>query len=295
MKLTAFVLCLGALLTMVSCSANSGQPDSHSLVRKGQGILSSSTGWKLVWSDEFQKNGDPSDTVWIPEEYPPYAYNQELQAYRSRTENAFVKNGMLSIVARKDHGDGFDITSARLSSSLSLSFLYGRLEFRARLPKGRGTWPALWLLPLNPMGHGKQWPASGEIDVMESVGFEDNLIHGSLHTANFNWPMKTQITAVQPVDDVGQWHVYGIEWYPDRITFFVDDHEYMTFKKPSNDWRDWPFDKPFYLIMNVAIGGSWGGQNGVDDKIFPAEMDVDYVRLYQNRKAVPESQLLLKK
>ncbi|NNM53920.1 MAG: glycoside hydrolase family 16 protein [Spirochaetales bacterium] len=256
------------------------------------GILPSSTGWKLVWHDNFSSEKSLTHGVWLPEEYPPLANNSELQAYTGDPANIHTSNDHLVLEAlRTKTKNGWKITSGRISSSMKLAFRYGRLDFRAKLPLGKGTWPALWLLPLDPSGHGYMWPDSGEIDVMEEVGFEGNQIHGTLHTSKYNYTLGTQITATYPVRDVTQWHVYSLEWYPDHITFLVDNHPFLTFNKDGGDWRRWPFDKPFYIIMNLAIGGTWGGQHGVDNKLFPAKMEVDWVRLYQN-PSVPGSEIV---
>ena len=255
-------------------------------------ILPSSTGWKLMWQDNFSSDKSLTDGVWMPEEYPPLANNSELQAYTADPANIYVSKGHLVLEAlRTKAKNGWKITSGRISSSMKLAFRYGRLDFRAKLPLGRGVWPALWLLPLDPSGHGYMWPDSGEVDIMEEVGFEGNQIHSTLHTSKYNYTLGTQITASYPVPKVDEWHVYSLEWYPDHITFLVDDHPFLTFHKQGDDWRKWPFDKPFYIIMNLAIGGSWGGQHGVDNKLFPAKMEVDWVRLYQN-PTIPGSEMV---
>jgi beta-glucanase (GH16 family) len=174
-------------------------------------------------------------------------------------------------------------TSARLVSKNKATFTYGRFEIRAQLPSGRGTWPAIWMMP-NVSNYGNQgWPDNGEIDIMEEVGFDPGIIHGSLHCHDYNWPSHTQKTATIWVKGTqSEYHVYAMEWTPDSISMFVDAQKYFTFnREQGSDWRNWPFDKAFFFVLNIAVGGSWGGENGVDDSIFPQQMKIDYVRVYQ--------------
>jgi beta-glucanase (GH16 family) len=233
-----------------------------------------------VWSDEFDKDGFYDDTKWNIEVEPPGWVNEELQAYVNRGENARVAGGVLIIEARKDGFGGYAYTSARLNSARKGEITYGRAEIRAKLPKGRGTWPAIWMMSTdNAYG---AWPDSGEIDIMEHVGYDPGVVHATTHCHNFQWKTNTQKTALTTVPDFGDaMHVYALEWYTDRIDMFVDDTKYFTFANDGTGWQSWPFDKRFHVILNVAIGGVWGGTQGVDDTIFPVHMEVDYVRLYQ--------------
>ena len=251
--------------------------------------------WKLVWSDEFDKPGRPDPAKWNYEE--GFLRNNERQFYtRDRRENARVENGMLVIEARKErfkipsgtsrHGrqaadsQYADYTSASLTTRNKASWTYGRIEVRAKLPTGRGTWPAIWTLGTNIGQAG--WPACGEIDIMENVGFNPDMIHGTIHTKMYNHVAGTakgaQIAVPKPYQD---FHVYAIEWRRGRIDFFVDKTKYFTFKNEGKGEAAWPYDKPQYLLLNLAIGGAWGGQKGIDDGIFPQRMYVDYVRVYQ--------------
>ena len=206
--------------------------------------------------------------------------NHELQYYsRQRPENARVENGALVIEARRerlsrapDHG-GQDYTSARLIARRAMG--YGFYEVRAKLPCGRGIWPAIWMLPAS----GK-WPDAGEIDIMEMVGWDVGTIHGTLHTGAYNHAKGTQRGAqVKLPDACTTWHRYQLDWQPDAILIGVDDR---AFFRVANDRpggaQAWPFTRPYQLILNVAVGGNWGGQKGVDDAAFPQRMDVDYVR-----------------
>lgn len=248
--------------------------------------------WKLVWSDEFDKPGRPDAKKWGYEE--GFVRNHEAQFYtRDRQENARVEAGLLVIEARKERfanpafdqkkgkGKPFaDYTSASLTTAGKASWTYGRIEVRAKLPTGRGMWPAIWTLGDNHKQAG--WPACGEIDIMENVGFDPDVIHGNIHTKLYNHVMRTnkgaKITIAKPYDD---FHVYAIEWRPKQIDFFVDKKKYFTFENDGKGAGAWPYDKPQYLILNIAVGGSWGGQKGIDEGIFPQRMLIDYVRVYQ--------------
>jgi len=279
------VFCGVLFLVLGSCaSVPSGGKGTEAPLPSGVGVLPESSGWKLIWADEFDKDGAPDPEKWTNEEYPPYTYNAELQAYTSRPENCRVEKGRMIIEARKDGWEGYDYTSSRITTDMNFAFAYGRIEFRAKLPGGLGTWPALWLMPSNSMGHGKQWPDSGEIDVMETVGHEVERSFATLHTAAYNHAIGTQRQGILSVPEMyTSWHVYAADWYPDHITCSVDGKEFFTVRKnEGDDWKAWPFDLNFYIIMNLAVGGAWGGQKGVDVASFPARMEVDYVRVYQN-------------
>jgi beta-glucanase (GH16 family) len=253
--------------------------------------------WKLVWSDDFDKPGQPDPAKWNYEE--GFIRNNERQFYtRARKENARVEKGMLVIEARKEQfkipasdsrakgkgRDSADYTSASLTTLGKTAWTYGRIEVRAKLPTGRGMWPAIWTLGTNIGQAG--WPACGEIDIMENVGFDPDLIHANIHTKSYNHAIHTnkgsRITIAKPYQD---FHVYAVEWRPERMDFFVDKTKYFTFENEGKGNDAWPYDKPQYLILNIAVGGGWGGQKGIDDGIFPQRMYVDYVRVYQEEGA----------
>jgi beta-glucanase (GH16 family) len=236
----------------------------------------------LLWSDEFNTNGLPNPNIWSYDVGGHGWGNGELQYYtENRMENARVENGYLVIEAKKEEMQGKKYTSARLVTRDKKPILYGRIEVKAKLPQGVGTWPAIWMLGQNIKQVG--WPLSGEIDIMEHVGYDPNKVHGSIHTKDYNHIAKTQVTANRMVTDVsGQFHVYALEWRADRIDFFIDAEKFLTFSKEANAQApQWPFDKEAYLLLNVAIGGFWGGAKGVDESILPQKMLVDYVRVYQ--------------
>jgi len=236
--------------------------------------------WEMVWSDEFNAAGVPDPNKWDYEE--GYIRNKEKQYYtKSRPENARVEGGFLVIETRKDGFEGHAITSASLHTRKKASWRYGRIEVRAKLPTGKGMWPAIWMLGINrQIG----WPACGEIDIMENVGFDPLKIHANAHTKAYNHVLGTNKgDRIEVSNPAKHFHVYAIEWFEDRIDFFVDKTKYFTFRNEGTGNDVWPFDKPHYLILNAAYGGSWGGQKGTDDSILPQKYYIDYVRVYQTK------------
>lgn len=234
-----------------------------------------------AWQDEFNGRGRPDPSKWGYDLGNNNGWgNQELEQYTDRLDNAVVGDGVLTITARKEKLAGHDYTSARLVSKGKGDFLYGRVEVRAKLPSGRGTWPAIWMLPTD-WAYG-DWPHSGEIDIMEQVGFDPDVIHFSAHTGAYYHLIGTQKTAIQTIEHATTaFHRYRVDWTPDAIRGYIDDAKMFEFHNEGTGPEVWPFDKRFYLILNVAVGGFWGGEKGVDDTIFPASMQVDYVRVYR--------------
>ena len=237
--------------------------------------------YDLVWSDEFDYTGLPDTTKWSYDVGGHGWGNQELQYYTyRRLDNARVEEGKLIIEARKETYQGKNYTSARLVTKNQGDWLYGKIEVSARLPKGRGTWPAIWMLPTD-WEYG-DWPSSGEIDIMEHVGYDEGVVHGTVHTEAFNHSLGTHKgDTVNLPDATTAFHKYAIEWTPYEIYFLADSTKYFTFIKYDADYKKWPFDKRFHLILNIAVGGSWGGVQGVDENAFPATMEIDFVRVYQ--------------
>ena len=230
-----------------------------------------------VWQDEFDRDGPPDASRWDYE--IGFVRNKERQYYtRNRRENARVESGRLIIEARREPYENAEYTSASLTSRAH--WTYGRIEVRARLPKGRGTWPAIWTLGTNIRDVG--WPACGEIDIMEHVGFDPGRIHANIHTTAYNHVKRTNKgnSLLVSGPDEG-FHLYSIAWTATQIDTFVDGQRYFTFTKEPGGDAVWPFDKPQYLILNLAIGGSWGGQQGIDEAAFPARFEIDYVRVYR--------------
>ena len=254
--------------------------------------------WKLVWSDEFDYEGAPDPARWTPDIWPPRKVNDEDQAYTDRPENLRVENGHLVIEALREDYDDARYTSGRLHSADKGDFLYGRFEVRAKLPRGQGTWAAIWMLPSDPFFYATTceagddwqgsstcdaWPKSGEIDIMEHVGYQMGHVHGTVHNEAYYWLKWEQRKGRVLLDAVdNNFHVYALEWSPERIDVFVDDTHYFSYMNEGNGWESWPYDKPFHLIMNVAVGGGWGRAGGpIDDSVFPQRMLVDYVRVYE--------------
>lgn len=247
----------------------------------------------LIWSDEFDVDGLPDATKWKYDIGGHGWGNSEEQFYTdARLENARVENGVLIIEALKEgwpttsRTPTHDYTSARLVSKGSGDWLYGRIEIRAKLPAGVGTWPAIWMLPTGQEYGG--WPRSGEIDIMEHVGWDMGTVHGSLHSIGRNWLTGDYPTGSLFLMDVDvAFHDYAVDWSPAGIGFSIDGSEYFFEPNPGTGWEDWPFDQPFHLILNLAVGGSWGGQQGIDPDIWPQRMEVDYVRIYDLGDTVP--------
>lgn len=244
-------------------------------------------GWNMVWNDEFNYTGLPDSTLWNFEEGGHGWGNNEKQFYlKDSKENAVVENGHLNIIAlQKPHGKN-NYTSAKMTTYERFPMQYGKIEVNARLPKGKGTWPAIWMLPVSIQDKTEPWPLCGEIDIMEHVGKDPNVVHVSLHSQLYNHMKGTQVTHFDTLENVfDTFHKYGIEWDEKSIKFLVDDQLYYeSFKGEKgrvSQNEGWPFDKPYYLILNLAIGGNWGGE--IDESIFPSTMMIDYVRIYKKR------------
>lgn len=244
------------------------------------------SGMHLVWSDEFNYTGLPDTTHWgydLGDGCPNVCGwgNNELQYYQAnRKENARVENGHLVIEARKEKAGTKDYTSARMVSKHKGDWTYGRMEICAKLPKGRGVWPAAWMLSTD-WAYG-DWPRSGEIDIMENVGYLPDSVYSSVHTKLFNHVKGTQVTKGLLCNTLStDFHVYGLEWNSEKMDFYFDHQLLLTFKNNHGGPDAWPFDRRFHLILNLAVGGNWGGKKGVDPGIWPQQMLVDYVRVYQ--------------
>lgn len=237
--------------------------------------------WKLVWSDEFNYRGLPDKTKWGYEE--GFVRNNERQYYTvARLQNARVEDGILIIECRKEpfkpgNHAPVDYTAASLITLNKASWQYGRIEVRAKLPEGRGVWPAIWTLGTNMTRVG--WPACGEIDIMEYVGKDTNTIYGTMHYA-VEGKHKSDGGRLKTARPYADFHTYAIEWYPDRVDFFFDTTKYHTvLVDKAGKGADNPFRNPHYLLLNFALGGSWGGP--IDDAVLPQKYMIDYVRVYQ--------------
>jgi len=239
--------------------------------------------YQLVWSDEFDYNGLPDSTKWgYDAEGNEYGWgNNEAQFYTiGKLKNAKVENGLLNIVARKEDYQGKSYTSARLVSKAD--WQYGKIEVNAKLPAGTGTWSAIWMMPGGWTFKDGNWPDIGEIDILEHVGHDLGVIHASAHSKDYQWQKQTQKTATIVVPDVNkEFHSYILEWTPNVLKAFVDDSLYFEYQNEGLGESKWPYNKPFYLILNVAVGGAWGSVEGIYEDAFPQTMEVDYVRVYQ--------------
>ncbi|HEV7332829.1 MAG TPA: glycoside hydrolase family 16 protein [Flavisolibacter sp.] len=236
-----------------------------------------------VWQDEFNYNGLPDSSKWAYDTGGHGWGNNELQYYTRSINNASVSDGKLTITARKEPLENRNYTSARLVSKNKGDFLYGRVEVKAKLPSGRGTWPAIWMLPTDWAYGG--WPASGEIDIMEHVGYDPARVLFSIHTEAYNHVKGTQRSGEKNIPTaMTDFHLYRVDWTPDSIKGYFDNEPVFSFANERNGSATWPFDKRFHILLNLAIGGNWGGQKGVDDTIFPARFEIDYVRVYRMKQ-----------
>jgi beta-glucanase (GH16 family) len=255
--------------------------------------LAAPAGYELVWRDEFSGSGLPDAQRWSYDTAFNKSgwHNEEKQYYSARRKrNARVSGGRLIVEAhadgtklsrRADYG-GQGYSSARLITRGKASWTYGYFEIRAKLPCGRGTWPAIWMLSARePL----RWPDDGEIDIMEHVGHEPGVVHQSVHTGAFNHRQGTHKTAQRVVANAcGAFHRYQLHWTPERIRMGIDGAEMFRFNRPAGGRAEWPFDSPQYLLLDVAVGGQWGGAKGIDDDALPQRMEVDYVRIWQAAK-----------
>lgn len=226
----------------------------------------------LSWSDEFNEGTQPNPNNWTKETGGNGWGNNEAQYYTDRNDNSFLNDGLLHIVLKKEPWENRDYTSARLISHGHYQFTYGRVEVRAKLPSGGGTWPAIWMLGSNFASAG--WPGCGEIDIMEQIGNDPGKIHGTLHHPGHSGANGSNGHTMVP-DCSTEFHVYSCDWSPTHLKFYVDDVLFYTFTNSQN----LPFNHDFFLILNVAMGGNFGGQ--IDENFVQSEMLVDYVRVYR--------------
>ncbi len=240
-------------------------------------------GYQLVWSDEFDSPGLPDSTKWSYNVGGSGWGNNEAQYYtKARLQNAEVKGGYLYINALKEDYEDKNYTSARLVTRKKGDWLYGKIEVRAKLPSGVGMWPAIWMLPTD-YAYGGGF-VSGELDIMENLGFIPNYIVATAQTQLYNHVQGTQKNSLISISDCyTEFHSYILEWEATECRFYVDSKLYFTFKNEGTGFQVWPFDKSFHLLLNVAVGGTYGGAQGIDDSIFPRSMVVDYVRVYQKK------------
>lgn len=298
-QLTELSIATNVNLTALDCSGNSalatiqvwtGFVATASFVKPAAAEfkapeINTPMGYSLVWQDEFntpRKAGGkpelPNTALWWYETGANGWGNNEIQNYVSGFKNAdtcaAIYDGTLKIILKKT---GSEVLSVRMNTSAS--WTYGYFEARMKLPPGKGTWPAFWMMPKNFTA----WPKDGEIDIMEHVGYRPNYIHSSVHTQAYYHSIGTQKTAERYVSTAqSEFHVYAVEWTADYVKGFVDGVNYFTFNNDkTGNYDTWPFFKPFYLKLNMAWGGNWGGAQGVDETALPATFEIDYVRVFQ--------------
>lgn len=269
-----------SVMLLVACSCSKS--------KKGGGVLQPQApvdknwtfGTTPIWSDEFDYTGAPDPSKWGYDIGGGGWGNNELEYYTNSTNNAKVENGKLTITARPESMGNMNYTSARLVTKNKGDFLYGRVEVSAKLPAGRGTWPAIWMLPTD-WAYG-DWPKSGEIDIMEHVGYDPNNVLFSVHTQAYNHSIGTQKSGGLNIPTaLTAFHKYRMDWTPYAVRGYYDDQLVFTFVNEGKGYAYWPFDKRFHILMNLAVGGNWGGAQGVDASAFPASMEIDYVRVYK--------------
>ena len=293
--ITTFKYSILLLSTMIFFKGCFGSDDKNNQVADGPPI--STTEWEQVWSDEF--DGDELDmSKWNILRWRPGWVNNEEQAYTNRDTNVFLQDGNLVIQGLIEpnyydtdyNGNQYtaNYTSGRVNTDDNFSWTYGRFYIRAKLPSGKGSWPAIWMLGESITSIG--WPDCGEIDIMEHVGFDDGNIHGSIHTKDYNHIMNTQRSGSMTVSSATEsFHVYSLEWSPSYLRFLIDDSPFFFVYNDSNgDEAKWPFDSPHYMILNLAIGGDWGGVQGIEPSSFPMRMLVDHVRVSKRSENHPD-------
>ena len=232
---------------------------------------------KLVWSDEFDTDGSPSSSNWNYDIGTNNGWgNGESQYYTSQEDNVIVEDGLLKITARKENFEGANYTSARIKSQGRYSFTYGKVEIRAKLPSAAGTWPALWMLGSNITTVG--WPKCGEIDIMEQKGWDKNKVSSALHNQSSSGN-TIHVKELDLITSTTDFHVYAVNWTPDEITFSVDGNEYYTYGPEDKTEVNWPYYKPQFIILNVAMGGNLGGE--ILEDFNESSMQIDYVRVYR--------------
>lgn len=256
------------------------------LLSLGYAEIAAGQSRQLVWNDEFDYEGEPDPAKWgyeLGDGCPAICGwgNNERQYYTDNENNVRVADGKLIIEVHQEEGEAYEYSSSKVVSTGKGDWKYGYIEVRAKLPYGKGTWPAIWMLPT--LDRNLDWPMDGEIDIMEHVGYNLGTVYGTIHTGKYNHRIGTHKSDSLEVARVHQeFHVYAIDWGPEYISWSIDGNEFYTVNK-NGDGRDgWPFDQDFHLILNVAVGGDWGGKYGIDISVWPQRMEIDYVRVYKN-------------
>ena len=248
--------------------------------RKPEEVQGEGKQWRLVWADEFDgPDGSPPDSEkWSLETGGEGWGNNELQYYTDNPGNCCLKDGNLVIEAKEEQVGVNPYTSARMITKDKYEFQYGKVEMRAKLPYGQGIWPAFWMLGSDFYETG--WPDCGEIDIMENVGKEPGIIHGTLHGPGYSGGMAIGMPYTVDGDITEEFHVYSIEWSENEINWLVDGVQYHTMNPDRTIGNEWVYNKEFFILLNLAVGGNWPG-NPDETTVFPQKYCIDYVRVYQ--------------
>lgn len=242
--------------------------------------------WKLVWSDEFNHQGLPDTSKWNYDTVGNHFGwgNNEAQWYTvANKNNVKIEDGLLKIIAQREDYQNKKYTSTRLTTKYKGDWTYGKIEVRAKLPSGNGTWPAIWMMPTDNV-YG-EWPKSGEIDIMEHVGSDPDRVLSTSHTEAFNHIIGNQETKNYDLPTAtSKFHVFSLEWDENEWRSYVDGNLYFSYRKQGDDYKVWPYNQRFHIILNLAVGGGLGGTKGINDSLFPHTFEIDYVRVYQNIK-----------
>lgn len=264
-----------------------GQERSLSLIQESAEsvAITAPEGYSLVWYDEFNEGTELDKAHWTHEVQSAGWVNNELQNYVNGAYNGRrvteLSDGKLRIHCFKEGGN---VYSGRVYAHVDEGWQYGYIEARIMLPKGKGTWPAFWMMPVTVDWANEGWPKCGEIDIMEEVGVVPNEVSSSLHAEGHNHTNNTQVTKAKKIEKAeGEFHTYAIEWTEQNITTYVDGEVLLSYDNDGQGVRNWPYDKPYYIILNLAWGGSWGGMNGVDETALPVSYVIDYVRVFQKK------------
>jgi len=267
---------LVSAVMLASCGGKSNDAKPYVYTPPAAPVDSNWTfGTTPVWADEFTNTGTPDPTKWTYDLGGGGWGNAELEDYTDSLGNVSVGNGVLTITAKKQSLGGENYTSSRIISKGSIT--YGRIEVKAMLPSGKGTWPAIWMLP-DDYKYGA-WPNSGEVDIMEMVGYDPNNVHFSAHNETyFAGNAKTSTYNIPTASTA--YHLYREDWTPYAIRGYYDNQLVFTYINDGKGSATWPYDQKFHLLMNIAVGGSWGGIDGVDDTAFPTSMQIEYVHFF---------------
>ncbi|WP_034450054.1 family 16 glycosylhydrolase [Butyrivibrio sp. AE2032] len=282
------ILAVSMLLPLASCSGAQAEPTTAATTAEAKTETPQLEGYNLLWSDEFDGSGEMDLTKWNYEPHEPGWTNNELQEYTTSTDNVFVRDGKLVLKAIKTEKDGnVHYTSGKVTGQNKTDFQYGKVVVSAKVPEGQGLWPAIWMMPKDESYYG-QWPKCGEIDIMESLGNDTTISYSTIHYGEPHGEQQGTITKEGADSFSAKFHEYSVEWEPGEMRFYTDGELVLT----CNDWftavqgeddkpYPAPFDQPFFVQMNLAVGGNWPGNPDDTTDFDKAEFEIDYVRVYQ--------------